>query len=172
MKKEDRIKLLKIALSCLRKEGDDRPIFSPMCPTEKDIEVIKNSLINGDIDEKLLKSFFPMAYEGVSNNELLEYFFYVHNKLIRNLERYTKNKLFDWCTAYPAKIIGRKDNKWIVETIEGRTVIADAEGYDGIFSEMKLKEGDKIVLHREKISLVLNDEEFNKAVDYYNKFKG
>lgn len=171
MKKEEKLKFLKIATSCLRKQGDDRPIFSPSVPTKKDIETINSSIKTKEVDEEILKKFFPMAYEGVTEHSIFEYFFSIHNSLIRKLKRYTKDKLFDWCTAYPGKIIGKENSKWLVETIDKRKIVTDSICYPEILCETNLKEGDKIILHREKISLVLNDEEFEKAVRYYNEFK-
>ena len=49
---------LKIAISCLRKEGEKRPIFSPNVPTNEEIELIKKGLKDGNIEENLLKKLF------------------------------------------------------------------------------------------------------------------
>jgi len=172
MLKEDRIKFLKMAISCLRKEGETRPIFSPNIPTKDEINIIKKSLETGDINEDLLKKFFPMAYEGVSEYGFFEYFFYVHNKTIRMLEKYTKDKgLVDWCTAYPAKIVDKVGSKCIVETVDGRMIKTDSEAYPGITIEKELKTGNWIILHRNKIHMVLNEKEFETTLKYYNKFK-
>jgi hypothetical protein len=171
MLKEDRINFLKMAISCLRKEGDERPIFSPEVPTKKEIEIIKNSLESGNIDENLLKKFFPMAYEGVSKYGFFEYFFLVHNKTIGMLERYIKNGLVEWCLAYPAKIVDRKDFEWIVERPDGKRIKANSEAYPGIIIENNLRIGDLVILHRDKIHMVLDKNEFETALKFYNKFK-
>jgi len=170
MLKEDRIRLLKMAISCLRKEGEIRPIFSPDVPTKEELDIIKNSLEIEDVNEDLLKKLFPMAYEGVSKYGFFEYFFFIHNNKIRNLKKYTQDKLVDWCTAYPAKIVDKTDSKWIVETVDSRIVKTDSEAYPGIRVENELKIGDLIILHRDKIHMVLNEKEFKKALNYYNKF--
>jgi hypothetical protein len=172
MRKKEKIKFLKIAISCLREEGDNRLIFSPSVPTEEDIKTINISIKNEEVNEELLKKFFPMAYEGITKHNIFEYFFFAHNSIIRKLERYTEDKLFDWCTAYPAKIISKENSKWLVENVDGKRIITDSECYPNIICETNLKKGDKVILHREKISLVLNNEDFEKAVYYYNKFKG
>jgi hydrogenase maturation factor len=171
MIKEDRIKFLKMAVSCLRQEGDERPIFSPKVPTKEEIDTIKKSVEAGDIDENLLKKFFPMAYEGVSKYGFFEYFFLVHNKTIGMLERYTKNGLVEWCLAYPSRIVDKKDSKWVVERSDGKRVLSDSEAYPGITVERNLKIGDLVVLHRGKIHMILDREEFEKALKFYNEFK-
>ncbi len=172
MDKEDKIRLLKMAISCLRKEGENRLIFSSNVPTNKEIDIIKKFLKKKEVHENLLKRFFPMAYEGVSKYGFFEYFFYVHNKTIRMLERYKTDKgLIDWCTVYPAKIVDKVDSKCVVETVDGRVIKTDSEAYPGIIIEKKLKTGDLIVLHRDKIHIILNKKEFERALKYYNKFK-
>ena len=171
MLKEEKIRLLKMAISCLRKEREERPIFSPDIPTKEEIEIIKNSLETEDVDENLLKKFFPMAYEGVSEYGFFEYFFFVHNNKIRNLERYTQNELFDWCTAYPARIVDKINSKFIVETVDGRIVKTDSEAYPEIIVEKELKIGYLVILHRNKIHMILNEKEFGTALEFYNKFK-
>jgi len=172
MDKEDKIRFLKMAISCLRREGEIRPIFSPNVVTKEEISIIKNSLETGDVNEDLLKKFFPMAYEGVSKYGFFEYFFYVHNKTIRMLEKYTKDKgLVDWCTAYPAKIVDKVGSKYIVETVDGRTIKTDSEAYPEITIEKQLKTENWIILHRDKIHMILNEKEFETALNYYNKFK-
>ena len=86
------------------------------------------------------------------------------------LERYTKEKLIDWCTAYPAKIVDKKDSKSIVETTDERKIICDSEAYPGIIIEKELKIGDLIVLHRDKIHMILDKNEFETALKFYKKF--
>lgn len=171
MNKEDKIRLLKMAISCLRREGETRPIFSVDVPTKEEINIIKNSLKTGEIDESLLKRFFPMAYEGVSKYGFFEYFFYIHNKTVGMLERYTQNKLVEWCTAFPAKIVDKTNSKCIVETVDGRVIKTNSEAYPEIIIEKELKTGDLIVLHRDKLHMVLNEKEFKIASEFYNKFK-
>ena len=160
-----------MAVSCLRKEGDERPIFSLRVPTKEEIEIIKNSLESEDVDENLLKKFFPMAYEGVSKYGFFEYFFIIHNKTIGMLERYTKNGLVEWCLAYPSKIVDKKESKWVVERPDGKRITADSEAYPGIIVEKNLKIGDLVILHRDKIHIVLDKKEFEKAMEFYNEFK-
>ncbi|NIO44013.1 MAG: hypothetical protein GTN36_00450 [Candidatus Aenigmarchaeota archaeon] len=172
MDKENKIRLLKMAISCLRREGETRPIFSPAVPTKKEIDIIKNYLKEGEVEEDLLKKFFPMAYQGVSKYGFFEYFFYFHNKTIRMLERYTKDKgLVDWCTAYPAKIVDKFDSKCVAETIDGRVIKTDSEAYPGIIIENELKTGNWVILHRDKINMFLNEKQFETALRFYNKFK-
>lgn len=173
MLKEEKKKLLKMAISCLRKEGETRPIFSPNVPTKEEINIIKKSLETGDVNENLLKKFFPMAYEGVSKYGFFEYFFFIHNNKIRKLERYIQDKLFNWCTAYPSKIVDKIDSKWVVETIDDRRVKTDSEAYPRIrtIDETKLKIGSNVILHRDKIHMILNKKEFETALKFYNKFK-
>ena len=171
MLKEDRIRLLKMAISCLRKEGEKRPIFSSDVPTKEEIDIIKNSLETGDVNEDLLKRFFSMAYKGVSNYGFFEYFFFVHNKTIRMLERYTNKGLVDWCTAYPARIVDKTNSTCIVERIDGKRIITDSEAYPEIIIEKKLKIGDLVILHRDKIHMILNEKEFETALKFYNKFR-
>ncbi len=170
MLKRDKIRLLKIGLSCLRRKEDKRPIFSPTSPTKKEIENIKNSLEKGNVEEDLLKKFFPMAYDGVNKYGFFKYFFYVHNKLIRSLERY-QNKLYEWCTAYPAVIVSKINSKYVVETIDKKRLVTDSKVYPGIIAEKNLKIGDFVVLHRNKIHMKLNEKEFKIAIKFYNKFK-
>ena len=112
-----------------------------------------------------------MAYEGVSKYGFFEYFFLVHNKTIGMLERYTKDELVEWCTAYPAKIVDKKDFKWIVERPDDKKIIADSEAYPGIILEKDLKIGDLVVLHRDKIHMVLDKNEFENSLRFYNKSK-
>jgi len=174
LSKSKKKKHLMIALSCLRQEGEKRPIFSPVVPTKKELRLIKEGLKNGDIDEKLLKKMFPMSYEGVTRYEIFKYFFYIHNKLINKLERYTNDKkLVEWCLAYPARIIGKNDSKWVVERVDGKKIITDSEAYPGIrvLNEKELKIGDLVILHRDKINMILNKKEFKTALEFYNKFK-
>jgi hypothetical protein len=171
MNEEDKIRLLKMAISCLRKPGETKPVFSNDIPTKEEIDIIKKSLENEKVDEILLKKFFPMAYEGVNKHGFFEYFFFVHNDLIRKLERYTKDKLFDWCTAYPAKIVDKVDSKYVVETVDGRIIKTDSEAYPGIIVEKQLKIGDLIILHRDKIHIVLNKENFEIVSKLHKKFK-
>jgi len=174
LSKAKKKKHLMIAISCLRQKGEKRPIFSPNVPTKKELELIKKGLKNGDIDEKLLKKLFPMSYDGVSKYEIFEYFFYFHNKLINKLERYTHDKiLVEWCLAYPAKIVDKTNSKWVVRRIDGKKVITNSEAYPGIrvLNENRLKIGDLVILHRDKIHMVLNEKEFEIALKYYNKFK-
>jgi len=171
MNKKDKIKLLEMAISCLREEGETRPIFSVDVPTKEEIDIIKNSLETEDVNESLLKKFFPMAYEGVNKYGFFKYFFYVHNKTIRMLERYIKDKgLVEWCTAYPARVVDKINSKWIVETIDGRIVKTDSEAYPEIKVEKDFKIGDLVVLHRDKVHMVLNKKEFEIALDFYNKY--
>ena len=171
MDEEEKLRFLKMALSCLRQEGEERPIFSVNVPTKEELALIRRFLETGNVEETLLKKFFPMAYDGVTKNGFFKYFFLVHNKLIKNLERYKENKLVDWCTAYPAKIIGKKDSKWVVETVDNRISITDSMIYPGITIENKLKIGDLVVLHRGKIHMILNKTEFETASKFYKKFQ-
>ena len=172
LSKEKKKKHLMIAISCLKQEGEKRPIFSPNTPTKKELELIKKGLKNGDIDEKLLKKLFPMSYDGITKYDIFEYFFYVHNKLINKLERYTHDKrLVEWCLAYPSRIVDRKDFKWLVERPDGKRIITDSEAYPGIIIEKNMKIGDLVILHRNKIHMILDKNEFEKALQFYNKFK-
>ncbi|MFH1474148.1 MAG: hypothetical protein ABIE55_04650 [Candidatus Aenigmatarchaeota archaeon] len=171
MLKEDKIRFLKMAISCLRKGDDKRPIFSPDVPTDEDVEIIKKSLETGNIEENMLKRFFPIAYKGVSEYGFFEYFFSIHNMNIGMLEKYTKDKLVDWCTAFPGKIVDRKESKWVVERYDGKRIISDSEAYPGITIEKELKIGDFVILHRDKIHMVLNKDEFETALKFYNKFR-
>jgi hypothetical protein len=171
MLEKDRLRLLKMAISCLRKEGEKRPIFSPNVPSREEIEKIKKSLETGYVDENLLKKFFPMAYQGVNKHGFFEYFFLVHNKTIGMLERYTKHRLVEWCTAYPAKIVDKKNSKWVAERPDGKRIITDSEAYPGITIEKNLKIGDLVILHRDKIHMVLDKDEFETALEFFNKFK-
>ncbi|MFH0929407.1 MAG: hypothetical protein V1818_03570 [Candidatus Aenigmatarchaeota archaeon] len=171
MDSDEKIKFLKMAISCLRRAGDDRPIFSPDVPSENTIIKIKESIKTGEVDESFLERFFPMAYEGVKEYGFFEYFFLVHNRTICMLEKYTKNKLVEWCTAYPSRIVKRKDSKWVVERIDSKEIITDSECYPGIITESVLKIGDLVILHRDKIHMVLSQKEFETASEYYNRFK-
>ncbi len=171
MLKEDRIRLLKMAISCLRREGEERPIFSPNVPTKEEIDVIKKSLETGIVEEGMLKKFFPMAYKGVSEHGFFEYFFLIHNKTIGMLERYTKDKLVEWCTAYPGIIVDKDNSGWVVERPDGKRIITDSEAYPGITIEKGLKIGDFVILHRNKVHMVLSEEEYKTVLEIYNKFR-
>ena len=46
-------------------------------------------------------------------------------------------------------------------------IITDAECYPGIVTEKNLKIGDNVILHRDKIHMILNQEEFEKASEYF-----
>ncbi|NIM47437.1 MAG: hypothetical protein GTN40_04765 [Candidatus Aenigmarchaeota archaeon] len=171
LSKAKKKKHLMIAISCLRQEGEKRPIFSPDVPTKKELELIKKGLKNGNIDEELLKKLFPMSYNGVTKYGFFEYFFYVHNKLINKLERYTHDKrLVEWCLAYPAKIVSKTNSKWVVKRIDDKKITTDSEAYPGIIIENELKIGDLIILHRNKIHMILSEKEFETALKYYNKY--
>jgi hypothetical protein len=173
LSKEERKKHLMMSLTCLRQRGEKRPIFSKNIPTKKELKLIRKGLKNGDIDEKLLKKFFPMAYEGVKKYGFFKYFFLIHNKSIRMLERYTHNKkLVDWCTAYPAKIVGKSGSKWVVERIDGKKIITNSEVYPGIraIDETKLNIDSNVILHRDKIHMILNKKEYEKAKKFYLEF--
>lgn len=158
-----------MALTCLRKLGETRPIFSPDIPTHEELEKIKCGLKDGDIEETLLKKFFPMAYEGVLKNDVLEYHLKVHNKILMDLDRYTKTGLVEWCKAYPGTIIERKDKGWLVERVDGKRLIMDSEVYPGIkaVEDEMLEKGSRVVIHRDKIHLVLNEEEYKEAVELF-----
>jgi hypothetical protein len=128
-------------------------------------------LETGDVDESMLRKFFPMAYEGVNEYGFFEYFFLIHNKTIGMLDRYTKDRLVEWCTAYPGKIVDKNDSKWVVERPDGKRIVADSEAYPGIIVEKRLKIGDFVILHRDKIHMILKKEEYENALKFYSKFR-
>lgn len=158
-----------MALTCLKKPGETRPIFSLDIPTYEELKKIRQGLKSGDIDEILLKKFFPMAYEGILKNGVLKYYLKVHNKMLMNLDRYTKTGLVDWCKAYPGTIIERKDKGWLVERIDSKRLIMDSEVYPGIkaVDDGKLEIGSHVIIHRNKIHLVLDEEEYKEAVELF-----
>jgi len=158
-----------MALTCLRPPGEMRPIFSPTTPTGKELAEIKEGLKTGNIDEGLLARFFPMAYEGITKNGFMEYYFTGHNRLIRGLPRYTKFGLVEWCTAHPARIIKSIRGKYEVELIGGRKIMTDSELYPGITAYNRLKEGDFVIVHRDKINMKISEKEHGRICGLYKK---
>ncbi|MFQ6020397.1 MAG: hypothetical protein ACE5J4_00010 [Candidatus Aenigmatarchaeota archaeon] len=169
---KEKKQFLMIALSCLRKKGEARPIFSPDVPTKDELDSIREGLKNGNIGEDLLKKFFPIAYKGVLKHGIMKYFFLIHNKMIMNLDRYTKTNLVEWCRAYPSKIIGKKNSKWVVERIDGKKIISDTNIYPGLkLNDKDLRIGSLVILHRGKIHMVLNEKQYKEAVEFFNLLK-
>ena len=162
-------RFLQMALTCLRAPGETRPVFSPTKPTDKELAEIKEGLKTGDIDESLLAKFFPMAYEGITKNGFMKYYFTCHNQLIRGLPRYTRPGLVEWCTAHPARIIESMDDKYGVELFGGRKIITDSELYPGIIAYRRLKEGDFVIVHRDKINTKISEKEYGRICSLYKK---
>lgn len=158
-----------MALTCLRKPGETRPIFSPDIPTSEELEKIKHGLEDGDVEESLLKKLFPTAYEGILKNDVMEYYFKVHNKILMDLDRYTKTGLVEWCKAYPGTVIEKKDEGWLVERIDGKKLTLDSEVYPRIkaVEDDMIEKGSRVVVHRDKIHLILNEEEYKEAVELF-----
>ena len=173
LSKKQKKQLLTMAISCLRQEGETRHFFSETMPTEDELNLIKKGLIDGNIDEDVIKKFFPMAYEGVSKYGFFGHFFYNHNKEIMNLPKYNVDeKLVKWCTAYPVQLIGKTDSQWIVEIFGNGRITVGRKTYPGIrlIDEDKLKNGLYAIVHRGKINMPLDKEEYEEAVRFYSKF--
>ena len=169
LSKEIKKRLLQMALTCLRTPGEMRPVFSPTIPTDKELAEIKEGLKTGDIDEELLAKFFPMAYKGITQNDFMEYYFTDHNRLIRGLPRYTDLGLVEWCTAHPARIVKSAGSRYEIELINGRRMITDSELYPGIIAYRRLKEGDPVIVHRDKINMKISEREYGRICGLYNK---
>ena len=169
LSKETKKRFLQMALTCLRPPDEKRPIFSPDTPNDKELAKIKKGLKTGDIDEKLLARFFPMAYEGITKNGFMEYYFTDHNQAIRNLPRYTRPGLVEWCTAHPARIVKSVGSRYEIELINGRRMITDSELYPGIIAYRRLKEGDPVIVHRDKINMKISEKEYGRICGLYNK---
>jgi len=169
LSKEIKKRFLQMALTCLRTPGEKRPVFSPTVPTDKELAEIKEGLKTGNIDEELLARFFPMAYEGITKNGFMEYYFTDHNRLIRGLPRYTEFGLVEWCTAYPARVIKSIGDKYEVELIGGKKIITDSELYPGVIAYHRLNEGDFIIVHRNKINMKIDKKEYGRICDLYKK---
>ena len=166
----DKTRFLQIALTCLRQPGEDRPIFSPDVPTDDELAQIKQGLKTGNIDEDVLQRFFPMAYEGVTTNGFINYFFGPHNKKIQELARYKNTGLTSWCTAYPAKVLGRIEKLWEVQLPSGKKIITDDEVYPGIHSlDAAINAGDLVIVHRGKICLKMDGKEYTLALNLFNR---
>ena len=171
MSKEQKKQLLKMAISCLRQEGETRPIFSKETPTKDELKMIKQGLIDGDIDEAIIEKFFPVAHRGVEKYGFFEHFFYHHNKEIMGLPRYAVDeKLVRWCTAHPGKVIEKTDSQWIVEIFKNGRITVDQNVYPGIKFEDEIKPGSYVIIHRGKIPIVLDKEKYEEAVSFYSKF--
>lgn len=151
---------LSVAVGCLRRKGEKREIFSPTVPTKKELAQIKKGLKTGVISKKLLKKFFPMAYAGVSKHGFTKYYFKVHNKKIRSLERYVKPKLVEWCTVQKATVLNKKGKKYVVRTSRGKKLAVGNEPYPGIHScnPKELKKGAKVLIHRANLCLILHNK--------------
>lgn len=158
-----------MALTCLRPPGEERPIFSPDTPTDKELAEIKKGLKTGDVDESLLARFFPMAYEGIAKTGFMEYYFTGHNRAIRGLPRYTKSGLVEWCTAHPARIVRSTRGGYEVELVNGRKIVTDSELYPGIIAYDRLKEGDFVIVHRDKINMKISGKEYGRICELYKR---
>jgi len=110
-----------------------------------------------------------MAYEGITQNDFMKYYFTDHNRLIRGLPRYTKFGLVEWCTAHPARIIESMGDKYRVELIGGRKIMTDSELYPGITTYNRLKEGDFVIVHRDKINMRISEKEYGRICGLYKK---
>ena len=164
----DKKKFLAVALTCLRQPGEDRPIFSEDVPSAQELEAIKKGLQDGDVDDALLKKFFPMAYSGVVKEGVLRYYLVSHNREIRMLSRYSDSGLIAWCTAYPGEVITVEGNKLRVRLANGEELLTDAECYPGI-TAAHAEKGDRILIHRGKIHLVLTGEEYATALELFEE---
>lgn len=172
MSTDEKKRFLAMALTCLRQPGDERPIFSPDTPTPGELEIIRKAINDGDIDEKLLERLFPMASKGVSKEGFMRYYFVTHNRAIRGLSRYADTGLIDWCTAYPAEVMGsgKKEGEWRVRLPGGKELATDTECYPGIVAG-RVKKGDKVAVHRAKIHLVLSEAEYAEALRLFEEGK-
>jgi len=140
---------------------------------EEQLTYIKKGL-KADIDEKILEKLFLSAVPGVRKYGILEYFLYYHNLMIMGLEKNIKNKeRLEWCTVYPAQVVGKSDSKYIVKRIDDKTLETDSEAYPDIkvLNKNKIVANSYVILHRDKIRLILNEKEFETALRFYNKFK-
>jgi hypothetical protein len=168
LSKAEKKKFLAVALTCLRQPGEDRPIFSKDIPSDQELQDIKKGLLDGDIDEALLEKFFPMAYAGAVRDGVLRYYFVTHNREIRKLARYSDSGLIPWCTAYPGEIIGEEAGKTMVRLVDGRELLTDAECYPGI-TATRAEKGDRVLVHRGKIHLVLTGDEYAAALRLFEE---
>ncbi len=167
-------KLIMMGLSCLKREGEDLPLLiegmEKELPNENEVEKIKNGFETGNIEDELVKKFWPLAYEGVSRHGITKYYFYYHNLLLESLK--IDQNLTKWCIAYPAKITKKVDSKYILETIDGGEIETDIASYPGIDSfKDNLEIGTYVALHRDKIHMILQGKDHEEAVRFYKEFR-
>lgn len=177
MDNETKRKLILMGLTCLKKEGEDLPtVFEEMekeIPTEDEIEKINKGVKTGEIEDDLLKKFWPIAYNGVSKHGLIKYFFYNHNLFLDSLPKDKINpKLIKWCIAYPAKIVGRIASKYVIEIIDGEKTTTDLVSYPGLdVSKDEFNIGTYVAYHRDRIHMVLEGKQHEEAVKFYKEFQ-
>ena len=98
-----------------------------------------------------------------------------HNKIqnLTHFEQLRESELFDWCTVWPATVLGRSSaehgEKWIIKTHKGKTREVTNDIYPGIENvrENELQPGTRVLVHRDAICLKLSDERYQKAVDMF-----
>lgn len=176
---QEKKQFLRMALSCLRNANEKDPLLKtvngekPM-PTDDEILAIKNGLASGEIDDSILKKFFPIAYDGVSKYGIFGFYFSEHNKSLRHIAKQDKlADLADWCRAYPAKVVERKGSEFTVERSDGKVLKTTVFKYDSadLLDEKKLEKDSYVALHRGKIHMVLSKDEFEKASSFYKEFQ-
>ena len=137
--------------------------------SEEFISYIRMGLDGKIKDEKIMERIVPVATAGVRKYGFLGYFLGQHNY---NLEKSKTNneemnEELEKCKARLGDIVGKSDSKYVVRTTDGRELVTDSEVYDGIkmVEDRDLTAGSHVLLHTDKIRMVLNDERYKEAVD-------
>lgn len=172
---KDKKRFLMMAISCLRNESENDPILKSMnagkpVPTKEEVASIKEGLVSGNVPDDILKKFFRMAYEGVSNQGLLGHFFSGHNRYLQEMQSNEKMKeKAEWCKAYPCKVIEKKGSDFVIEKPDGKRLKTSVFSYEGIelVDQSKVVSGSYVALHRGKIHMMLDKDEFEKASEYF-----
>jgi hydrogenase maturation factor len=175
---DEKKQFLEMALSCLRNEKETDPNLKIVnggkkLPTEDELCSIREGLRSGDVDETILKKFFPTAYEGIVKYGLYRFYFLEHNKSLSHIPAQANSGLPSWCRAYPGKVVEKDGTDFFVEIADGKKIKTGAFRYNDIqvVDESKIETGSYVALHRGKIHMVLNKDEFEKASKFYKEFQ-
>jgi|GEM_PF-4255338 len=141
------------ALSCIR----DAVLQGRITAAERD------TLLAEKADENLLKKAFPDAWPGVkagkrkpTRESVRNYFWFEHN---RNVCR--KNLA---CMSWPAQVKKRKSGGWIIE-LKPICKLMWAK------TELDLKEGDWIIIHRQVIAEKISQKDAEKVAKFIQELE-
>jgi len=166
LNKEETKDFIRLASPCLRRENPPSPVLKEIeikkpKPTEGELNLINKGLETGEVNDSLLRKFFPQAYEGVKKYGLYEYLLGVHNKTRMRLPEDIAN----WCLIHVGNIAEKTDSKYTVETIKGKKIKSTSiyhPDYPNLrtVNEENVKIGSHVLLHRNQIVKILDKNEY------------